>query len=312
MFFFAHTRAWGVTGRPANLYRDANVAARVPGAPIAVWSYAPDLSAPVDQREFNKAVGVRFAAQVTRKDRVTFSYDRQRNFQDSLSGALNRGATKLEANGAQCLQNPVAQATWLRPQSNSVLFEGGFTTSKQTSGGWGMELDQSDYEACGFQLVDNVLINDTGLGYTYNGGGIRDIRKSHQANGRFSTSLVKAAHSLKTGVQFMYGLGGGYRTYSTRNLTQLGGLPVSYQFNNGTPTQLTQFAAPIAQIAQLESRPRHLRAGPVAHRHRAHRQPGPAVRLGPGLRARAVPGRPARWSMRAASTSGRTCRTGRT
>ena len=132
-----------------------------------------------------------------------------------------------------------------------MLFEGGFTTSKQTSGGWGMELDQSDYEACGLQLVDNVLINDTGLGYTYNGGGIRDIRKSHQANGRFSTSWVKAEHSLKTGVQFMYGLGGGYRTYSTRNLTQLGGLPVSYQFNNGTPTQLTQFAAPIAQIAQL-------------------------------------------------------------
>ena len=251
VFFFAHTRAWGVTGRPANLYRDANVSKRVPGAPIAVWSYAPDLSAPVDQREDNKAIGVRFAAQLTRKDRVTFSYDRQRNFQDSLSGALNRGATKLEANGAQCLQNPVAQATWLRPQSNTVLFESGFTTSKQTSGGWGMELDQSDYEACGFQLVDNVLINDTGLGYTYNGGGIRDIRKSHQANGRFSTSWVKAEHSLKTGVQFMYGLGGGYRTYSTRNLTQLGGLPVSYQFNNGTPTQLTQFAAPIAQIAQL-------------------------------------------------------------
>jgi hypothetical protein len=251
VFFFAHTRGWGVTGRPANLYRDANVGLRVPGAPIAVWSYAPDLNAPVDQREFNKALGVRFAAQVTKKDRVTFSYDRQRNFQDSLSGALNRGATKLEANGAQCLQNPVAQATWLRPQSNSVLFEAGFTTSKQTSGGWGMELDQSDYEACGFQLVDNVLINDTGLGYTYNGGGIRDIRKSHQANGRFSTSWVQAAHSLKTGAQFMYGLGGGYRTYSTRNLTQIGGLPLSYQFNNGTPTQLTQFAAPIAQMAQL-------------------------------------------------------------
>jgi hypothetical protein len=251
VFFFAHTRAWGVVGRPANLYRDANVAQRVPGAPLSVWSYAPDLSAPVDQREFNKALGVRFAAQVTKKDRVTFSYDRQRNFQDSLSGALNRGATKVEANGAQCLQNPVAQATWLRPQSNTVLFEGGFTTSKQTSGGWGMELDQSDYEPCGLQLVDNVLINDTGLGYTYNGGGIRDIRKSHQANGRLSASLVRASHSLKTGLQFMYGLGGGYRTYNTRNLTQLGGLPVSYQFNNGTPTQLTQFAAPIAQIAQL-------------------------------------------------------------
>jgi hypothetical protein len=251
VFFFAHTRAWGVVGRPANLYADANVAARVPGAPLAVWSYAPDFNSPVDQREFNKALGMRFAAQVTKKDRVTFSYDRQRNFQDSLSGALNRGATKVEANGAQCLQNPVAQTTWLRPQSNSVLFEGGFTTSKQTSGGWGNALDQSDYEACGLQLVDNVLINDTGLGYTYNGGGIRDIRKSHQANGRLSTSWVKAEHSLKTGVQFMYGLGGGYRTYNTRNLTQLGGLPLSYQFNNGTPTQLTQFAAPIAQIAQL-------------------------------------------------------------
>jgi hypothetical protein len=251
VFFFAHSRAWGVTGRPANLYRDANVAARVPGAPLSVWSYAPDLSQPVDQREFDKAVGIRLSAQVSRKDRVTFSYDKQRNFQDSLNGALNRGATKLEANGAQCQQHPVTQATWLRPQSASLLFEGGFTVSQFTSGGWGMELDQSDFEACGYQLHDNVLINDTGLGYTYNGGGIRDIRMSHQANGRFSTSLIKAAHSLKAGVQFMYGLGGGYRSYSTRNVTQLGGLPVSYQFNNGTPTQLTQFAAPTAQLAQL-------------------------------------------------------------
>ena len=191
--------------------------------------------------------------------------------------------------------------TWLRPQSNRLLFEGGFTVSKFTSGGWGMELDQSDFEACGFQLHDNVLINDTGLGYTYNGGGIRDIRKSHQANGRFSTSLIKAAHSLKAGMQFMYGLGGGYRTYSTRNVTQLGGLPVSYQFNNGTPTQLTQFAAPIAQVAQLNPGPRRLRAGPVADHHGTDGQRRSSASTGYAPTRRRSARRAACWSRPAAS-----------
>jgi hypothetical protein len=130
VFVFGHYRVWGVTGRPADLFRDANIGLRTIGAPAAVWRFAPDLSQPVDQREFNRGGGIRLSAQLTQKDRATFSFDKQKNFQDSLSGALNRGTVKLEGNGAYCQSHPVYQATWLRPQSNNLLFEGGLTVSR--------------------------------------------------------------------------------------------------------------------------------------------------------------------------------------
>lgn len=251
IWFFGHARAWGVDGRPASLYRDANLDARVVGAPASAWRYAPDLSRPVDQREIDKGGGIRFTAQATSRDRVTFSYDRQRNFQDSLTGTLNLGTTKLESNGAYCQRHSVYQGTWMRPHSDRLLFEGGVTVSRFNFGSWGSHLDLSDFDQCGDQLYDNVSINDTGLGYTYNGGGQRTLSLSHQTNGRFSTTLMLGAHTVKLGTQWMYGLGGGHRTFTDRSPAQVNGLPVAYTFLQGVPTGLTQYAAPISVVAQL-------------------------------------------------------------
>lgn len=251
LWFFGHARAWGVDGRPASLFRDANINERVIGAPAAIWQYAPDLNAPVDQREIDRGGGFRLTSQLTSKDKVTFSYDRQRNFQDSLSGALNLGTTKLEGNGPYCQQHAVYQATWMRPHSNRVLFEGGVTVSKFNFGDWGTRLDLSNYEQCGDQLDDNVSINDTGFGFTYNGGGVRTLSMSHQTNGRFSMSYVAGNHNVKVGTQWMYGLGGGHRTRSERSPSQVNGLPVAYTFLRGVPTGLTQYAAPLYVVAQL-------------------------------------------------------------
>lgn len=251
IWFFGHFRRWGVDGRPANLYRDANISRRVIGAPAEAWRYAPDLDQPVDQREIDRGGGVRFTIQGTSRDRFTFSYDRQKNFQDSLSGALNLGTTKVEGNGPYCQQHSVYQGTWMRAHSNQLLFEGGVTVSRFTFGDWGTRLNLSDYEQCGEQLDDNVSINDTGLGYTYNGGGSRTLSHSHQTNGRLSVSLMRGTHSFKFGAQWMYGLGGGHRTYTDRSPSQVNGLPVAYTFLQGVPTGLTQYAAPLLVVAQL-------------------------------------------------------------
>ncbi|MEZ5288922.1 MAG: TonB-dependent receptor [Vicinamibacterales bacterium] len=251
VWFFGHARAWGVSGRPANLYRDANISRRVVGAPADAWLYAPDLSAPVDQREIDKGGGIRLTAQLSAKDKVTFSYDRQKNFQDSLSGALNLGTSKVEGNGPYCQQHAVYQATWVRPQSNRILFESGMTVSRFNFGDWGTKLDLSNYSQCGEQIDDNVSINDTGFGYTYNGGGVRTLSASHQTNGRFSVSYNAGDHNLKVGTQWMFGLGGGHRTYSDRSPSQINGIPVAYTFLRGVPTGLTQYAAPTYVVAQM-------------------------------------------------------------
>ena len=39
---------------------------------------------------------------------------------------------------------------------------------------------------------------------------------SHQSNGRFNVSFITGRHSIKTGVFWMYGLGGGHRAYNDR------------------------------------------------------------------------------------------------
>ena len=52
--------------------------------------------------ETNKGVGARLTFQATSKDKFTFSCDRQRNFQDQLTGQLETGTIKNEANPGYC------------------------------------------------------------------------------------------------------------------------------------------------------------------------------------------------------------------
>ena len=250
-WFFGAARRWGTTTTVANLYGDANLAARVVGAPTAVWKFAPDLSNPIYPAEIDRGFGVRFTIRASEKDKFTFSIDKQRNFQDQLTGQLETGTTKNEANAGYCQDQMVAQATWTRPQSTKLLLDAGLTVSRFTFGGFGNDIFQSDYLACGGGLVNNVLINDVSLGYIYNGTGNQNTALSNQLNTRFNVSYLTGSHSIKTGVFLMYGLTGGQNSYTTRSPGQIGGLPLSYTFSNGTPISLTQFAAPTFTLDQL-------------------------------------------------------------
>jgi hypothetical protein len=242
MWFFASGRRWGTTTGVANLYADANVADFV---------YTQDLGRPIEPEERDKGAGGRLTFQLTAKDKFTFSHDRQKNFQDQLTGQLETGTIKNEANPGYCQQHDVTQGTWTHPHSSRILFDAGLTVSRFDFGGFGEDLFLSDYIPCGGAIPDNVSINDTGRGFTYNGSGNRTMSLSHQTNGRFNVSFINGRHNLKTGVFWMYGLGEGHRTYATRGPTQIAGLPLSYTFNNGTPTSITQFASPILTIDQL-------------------------------------------------------------
>ena len=243
LWFFVSGRRWGTTTHVANLYADANTSDFV---------YTPDLSRPINPVENDKGVGGRLTFQASSRDKFMFSWDKQRNFQDQLTGQLETGATKNEANQGYCQRHEVMQGTWSRPQSKNVLFDAGVTVSKFNFQGFGKDLFLSDYQGCGGQLVDNVSINDTGLGYTYNGVGVgRGMSLSHQSNGRFNVSFITGQHSLKTGVFWMYGLGGGQRTYQMRAPAQINGLPLTYTFLNGRPTSLTEFVSPTLAVDQL-------------------------------------------------------------
>ena len=251
VWFFGSARRWGTTTSVANLYADVNMSARGVGTSAASWRYAPDFSNPIYPAEIDRGAGVRFTVKPSEKDKFTVSYDQQRNFQDQLTGLLETGTTKNEANAGYCQSQSVLQATWTRPQSTKLLLDAGMTVSRFTFGGFGSDLFQSDYQACGGGLVNNVLINDVSLGYTYNGVGNRNMALSNQLNSRLNVSYLTGSHSIKTGVFVMYGLTGGHSTYFDRSPGQVNGLPLSYTFSNGNPISLTQFAAPTYTLDQL-------------------------------------------------------------
>ena len=242
LWFFAAARRWGTTTGVANLFADSSV---------TDFIYTPDTGRPIEPVESNKGIGGRLTYQATPKDKFTFSWDKQRNFQDQLTGQLETGTIKNEGNAGYCQRHEVIQGVWSRPHSSSLLFDAGVTLSKFNFGGFGEDLLLSDYQGCGGGLQDNVSINDTGLGFTYNGVGSRTMSLSHQSNGRFNVSMIKGQHSVKSGVFWMYGLGGGHRTYTTRFPTQVNGLPVSYGFASGIPRSLTEFASPSSTVDQL-------------------------------------------------------------
>ena len=165
------------------------------------------------------------------------------------------------------------------------------------------------------QLYDNVSINDTGLGYTYNGGGNRTLSLSHQTNGRFSSSLMLRARTRQDRARSgCTASAAAIAPITTRAPAQVNGLPVAYTFNNGVPTgaHAVRLAASMT-VAQLEPGPRHLRAGPVAHDERRDGQRSACASTGCASRCRQTcqAGGPLvrRALLRARST---TCRTGRT
>jgi hypothetical protein len=242
LWFFATGRRWGNQTGVANLFADTVTTDFV---------YTADQGRPIKPEEIDRAGGGRLTYQMTSRDKFTLSFDYQKNFQDQLTGQLETGTVKNEGNAGYCQRHSVLQGTWSRPQSNTLLFDAGITVSKFNFGGFGTDLFLADYEGCGGGIQDNVSINDVGLGFTYNGVGNRNISLSHQSNGRFNVSVIRGRHSIKTGVYWMYGLGGGHRTYTTRGPTQVNGLPVSYSFLNGSPRSLTQFASPSYTVDQL-------------------------------------------------------------
>jgi hypothetical protein len=242
VWFFATGRKWGTTTGVANLFHDASTSDFV---------YTPDLNRPVEPEERDGGAGGRLTIQATNKDKFTFSYDWQKNFTEQLTGQLETGASKPEANLGYCQRQDVTQGSWSRPHSNNLLFDAGVTVSRFNFSNHGTDLYLSDYEQCGYGLPTNVSINDVGLGFTYGGVGFRQLALSHQANGRVNVSIIKGQHTVKGGVFWMYGLGGGHRVYTDRSPSQVNGLPVAYTFLNGRPTSLTQYAAPFLTVDQL-------------------------------------------------------------
>ena len=239
-WFVMSGRVSGSTLRAASLFHDAN-AGLAPSNPT-YWVYTPDTGLPVDPEERNRNYQVRTTFQFRTKDKFGASTDIQRHFRDQAFGQLDQGSARIESNAAMCHNDSLTQFTWSRPQSNRLLFEGGGTVGLNTFGtaNFGVKLDGSDYETCGQSSPFRVNIADPARGPSYHGVGAIGIGVSDQFNARFATSYVTGAHNLKAGFTILRG----DVTGNTINRAEdVGGLPISYTFNNGLPTSMTLFAS---------------------------------------------------------------------
>ena len=83
-------------------------------------------------------------------------------------------------------------ATWTRPATNKLLFEGGVNYLNHHGGVFP--------DACNIS-PDRVLIRDSTLGFTYNGVGVIASQDDQTStNQRFSVSYVTGSHNLKVGM----------------------------------------------------------------------------------------------------------------
>ena len=238
LWFTSSHRRVGQQHRVGNLYRDANLSARVFGAPAAVWKFAPDITKPVEPTEDDQAHNARLTWQATAKDKVTLSYDWQWNKSQDNNGAFNGGTAAWEAAKAaagsvyRCTPQRLMQATWTHPATNRLLFEAAANYLYANLIGRG---PCSWYE-------DRIPIRDTGTGFLYNGGGISSIDWQYAPTQRASVSYATGAHTIKAGMSAAE-TNKAFKTFNDR-----GAFPVQYQFNNGVPTQLTEYISPVESL----------------------------------------------------------------
>ena len=226
LWFFASGRFWGTTTHVANLYADANT---------TDFLYTPDLSRPIEPVENDKGGGGRLTFQASSKDKFTFSFDKQRNFQDQLTGQLETGTIKNEANQGYC-QTPPGRAGHVEPAAvdEPALRRRRDGEQVQLPGLRRRPVPQrlpGVRRSARRQRVDQR--RGTGVHLQR-----RRRRPGHELVAPVERTLQRVvrqqpAHASRPGVFWMYGLGGGQRAYNVRAPAQVNGLPVTYTFLNG-------------------------------------------------------------------------------
>ena len=240
LWFSSSHRRHGHRDLIGGLYHDANLNARVIGAPAAVWKFAPD-NDPVTPVEDNESHNIRVTWQAATTHKFTFAYDWQWNRGQNNIPTLATGTLAWEASAVggqyRCTRDIVYQMGWTHPATNKLLIEGGVNYVDHKGGTF--------RDGC-IISENRVRITDTTLGFTYNGVGvIASEDKQYPSNQRITVSYVTGAHNFKTG---FLALESARRWVSS---SDRGNLPYNYTFLNGVPSSITEWISPLDQTAAL-------------------------------------------------------------
>ena len=239
LWFFGTYRQYqttsGVSGIGANLYA---------GDP-AHWDYKRDDSVEPRLVQGRKIWAARATAEVTPKNRVTFSQENQYRCEGSTlttagQGCNTRGADWIALGSTT--QSPesntgyydfpywVTQATWTSTVSSKLLLEAGYSRfAYRHAGGPGQVPPDGILNL--IPVTEQSAIDGHPANFTYRGLGTYLNNFGNPNSWRASVSYVTGAHNMKAGYQGSYLVADS--EYDT-NVSQL-----AYRFNNRVANQIT-------------------------------------------------------------------------
>lgn len=220
VWFFTSVRRWGTNNLIPGVFWNKTQ---------GTMFYTPDLNRPSSQYEWNKSNAVRVTWQVSPKNKLNLFTDVTHN---CVCIRLTQNAPESTALWHNFPEG-IVQAAWTSPRTSKLLLEGGAAAVIHS---W------PNYLQPGVS-PDDIAINDTGLGFSYNAPTVYGgHRWGNRFPVRFSVSYVTGSHAFKVGMT-------NESAIKDEGSTSSGPGFVSYTFNNGVPTQLTQYAYPFPTSA---------------------------------------------------------------
>ncbi len=233
LWYFVRAHTGGSTRRSTNVYYN-----RSAGDPAA-WLYAADLTRPAySDRTYESASG-RLTWQATRRNKISGFWDAQalcRSCTGATPGLSEPQRVSPEAVGVLGRRLDVTQLTWSSPLTDHLLLEAGYGGTFFGVGNFEREPNPTrDLIRVVEQCASGCGANGNIPGLVYRS---QDFSIAHTGSYLWqgSVSYVTGTHSLKVGYQ--HTLMTDDRTWMTNNQA------LTYRFDNGVPTQLTQSISP--------------------------------------------------------------------
>jgi hypothetical protein len=206
--------------------------------------FTPDLNNPVVSHVWTDDYAVRFTAQASAKDKLTFSFNRGTSCLCSYSGSPT---VAPEFIGSYSFDDYLYQGTWTRPQTSKLLFQAGIS--------YGNFLEHTGPQPD--VLPTDISTIDIGTGVVYGASAGTNFNSSNGAlynpvgcchskplAFRVSASYVTGSHAFKVGLNALEG----WQEYSATINQSL-----QYLFLSGHPIALTQFADPFNEQLRMRS-----------------------------------------------------------
>jgi hypothetical protein len=243
LWFFNNVRTYGSHQDIPGIYANANA------GDASKWNYVRNESVKARSAGAKKIEAIRLTSQLTQRNKVGVYWEYQANCTGSSlvnTGdscrergddwvALGTPTVSPESANMWPEREKITQTTWSSPRTNRLLLEGGFSSFSSKWGGYAPPGSQTG-------LV-TVTEQSTAAGvpvpnFIYHGWNSAASNNQQHNVWRASATYVTGAHGFKVGYQ------AGFLVYrGFQNLDN----PLSYTFNNGTPTQFTMRIGPHMQ-----------------------------------------------------------------